>query len=1175
MPTVNGAVHAAAGTIFVPQTSTDPVTVAAALTTLRLKPSATVVIADSLQNILKNLDSLQSVAAKITDLTTTDSAQNLSVTATQYAKDSAILAKWGAGDGNTLDVSGVKAANAASLVAAKPSYVTTIAVADTSANIQRNLDSLQTLASAGSLTQIVQTGAASTLKISAAQLAADGDALNSIKNGAYTLAISSASVSDTLGLGSSPALTANAKIKSIDVSDTTDAIESNLDALQRAGLKLKSISQTDASTPLSITGTQYTQDSVAIGKILTSYHLAVIRASAAQTAALTANQKVISVSVNDTAANLAKKWSLLQRLSGSLTAITVSDSSNNIAITGDQLAQSQDLLGKFTVDNTHTYNLAVTGVAAGQAAAVANVDHVASVKVSDSADNVAANLDDLKTVGDAGLLSGIALTGKNYTMSMDAALLTGDKLTGTQSVLSKITNGVYSLAVTGASMTSLNDLASNTHVVSMEVGGTSAQIRSNLDTLYQLGKKVAKIQQSDSGTAINVTQSALESRSSVLAKIDGGYTVNVTGVSAAKALTDATNVHVAQLAVADTGKNLLANWNSLRSISGSLASVSKSDDGSLSLSVNQYETGVNDQLVGKFDASLKFSVFGASVAQAAQIGSDSVVDKIDITDDGSAVTNSLSGLATLNSGGKLNSITLTAPATSLSLHASQLDGAQGILGLIKGGRYTLAVDQVDAAAAKDLFTANAKIATMQVTGDASSIVGNLADLTTIGHKLVSIAQTDAGTTALALTGTAFDQNQGTLAKIAGGYQADLSDVAAAKAATFAASTSVKSLAVSDSGAHLSAAWDTLGTLGTKLVDIAQTDSDPLQLTVKQWTSAHSLGDKFSASLAVSVSGASVADVSSLSSDSAVTQIQVADNSSTISASLSDLAAESKLTQIQLSDPTTALTMSADAFNSSSDVLGLVKDGNYQVALSDVAVADAATLGANAHVSAMDLTGSSGDVATNFDALAGLSNVNSIALTDEGGTLSLTGSQILNDSATLDKISNAFQIAASAVSTADLGNVKAVDQVASIGISDTADNVSTNFDDILALGGSLSGLHLTDSTPVLALNQQAWTSGSDALSKIDSSYQVDLSEVNAADASTIASDSTIRNLAVADTSGDIASSWGNLIALYNGGSGKLNALSLTDADPLTLTTQQQTDGAAMISALLPDETIQTA
>jgi hypothetical protein len=1174
MPSVNG-VGSAGGSIFVPHTSSDPVTVAAALTTLRLKPNTTVVIADTLQNIQKNLDALQGVAAKITSLTTTDNTQKLSVIAAQYSKDSVLLAKWGAGDGNTIEVTGVKAASAKALAAAMPTYVASITVSDSSANIQKNLDDLQTLAASGGLRQIVQTGAAATLKITAAQLAADGDALDAIKNHAYSLAITSASVSDTLGLGSSPALTANAKIKAIDVRDTTDALESNLDALQHVGLRLKSLSQSDAATPLTITGTQYTQDSVAIGKILTSYHLAVLRASAAQTSLLTSNQKVLTVSVADTAANISKKWSLMQNLTSGLTAVEVTDSSNAINLTGDQLAQSEDLLAKFTDDTDHTYKIAVSSVTAGQAAAVANVDHVTAVKVSDSADNIVANLDDLQAINDLGLLKGIALTGKALTLSMDASRLTGDQLTATQGVLNKITSGSYSLAVTGVSMTALNDLAGNARVVSMEVGGSSSDIETNLDTLYSLGKKVTTIQQSDSGTAIDVTQAALESRSSVLAKIDGGYTVNVTAVTAAKALSDAANSHIATIAVADSGKNLLANWNSLRSIGDTLNGVSKTDDGSLSLSASQYQSGQNDQLLGKFDSSQKFSVFGASVAQASQLGSDDAVDKIDVTDDGGAVTGSLSGLGDLVSGGKLNSIALNTGTTTLALHASQLDDAQGVLDLINGGHYTLAVDQVDAADAKSLFTSNSKIASMAVTGDASSIVDHLSDLNDVGHKLVGIQQTDAADTALALTGAEFEQDKGTLAKITGGYQADLSAVAASKAATFAASTYVKSLAVADTGADLSTAWDTLGTLGTKLTDIAQSDSSALQLTEKQWTSAHGLGDKFSSTLAVSVSGASIADVSTLSSDDAVTQIQVTDNAGAISDALGDLASESKLTQIQLSDPSTALTMSADTYGNSSDVLGLVKDGNYKVALGAVAAADTATLGADSHVSAMDVTGSSADLATNFSALAGSSKVNSIALSDAGGTLSLSSSQILGSTATLAKISNGFQIAATDVSMADLANVQAVDQVASLGISDTAANVSDNFDDILALGGSLSSLHLTDTTPVLSLTQADWISGASALAKIDGSYQVNLSEAEAGDASTLAANSTVAQLSVADTSGDIANNWSTLVALYNDGAGKLTGLSLTDADPLTLTADQQTAGASMITALLPDETIETA
>src|SRR5262245_39351156 len=106
MSSVNG-VGSAAGAIFVPQNPTDPVTVATALAALRLKPNSTVVIADTVQNISANLDALQKVAAKITGLSTTDVTQKLTVNATQYSKDSALLAKWGATSGNTVEVTGV------------------------------------------------------------------------------------------------------------------------------------------------------------------------------------------------------------------------------------------------------------------------------------------------------------------------------------------------------------------------------------------------------------------------------------------------------------------------------------------------------------------------------------------------------------------------------------------------------------------------------------------------------------------------------------------------------------------------------------------------------------------------------------------------------------------------------------------------------------------------------------------------------------------------------------------------------------------------------------------------------------------------------------------------------------------------------------------------------------
>lgn len=1157
------------------QAAGDAVSVAAALSTLKLRPGSTVAIADTLENIQKNLDALQGVAARVTELSTTDATQQLVVTAAQYQKDAAILARWGAGSGNTVEVTGVTATNAKTLVAAKPAYVSSITVADTSTNLQRNLDDLQTLVADGSLRQIVHTGAAAPLKITAAQLAANADALAAIKNGAYTLAITNASVSDTLGLGGGSALAANARIKSIEVRDSTDNIEANLDALQRLGLKLKNISQTDTGNALTITASQYDKDALAIGKIITPYQLDVIRASAAQSAKLAANQKVVTVAVADTAANIARKWALMQRLGDSLSAVEVTDSANAVAITGDQLTLGSELLAKFTDNAEHTYRLAVSGVRAGQAATVAAMDNVTAINVSDTADNIVANLDALQAVNDQALLQGISLTGKKLTLTMDVARLQGASQTATQGVLDKITSGHYALAVTGVSTAALNDIAGNAHVVAMEVSASSDEIEASLDALYQLGKRVTRIQQSDSGAAIDVTQSVFESRASVLGKIDSGYSVRMTGVAAAKALSYAMNSRVASLSVADTGKNLVASWGALRSIGATLAGVSKTDDGSLSLSAANYLAGQSDGLAARFDAAQRFSVTAASVAQSLQLATDDAVDRIDLVDDGSAVAEKITELADLVTGGKLASLALNNGATSVALHGSQLDGAQGVLDLVKGGRYTLAVDQVDVADTAALLAANTRITRLKVSGDAAGITAHLADLTAAGHKLVSIDQTDAAGTALELTGDAYDSGRGTLAKIAGGYQAVLTEVAAAKASALATSTYVKSLQVTDTAAHLATAWNALGTLGTKLTDISQTDADLVQLTALQWSSARAVADKFRSTLGVAISGAKVADLATLAADDAVQQVSLADKADAIADAWTDLAADTKLTQLRITDPTTAMAMTAASYAASAGLLAKVSDGQYLVALGDVAMADVNTLGADAHVATLDVTADSADIAAGFSDLMALGKLGSITLGDDNGTLTLSAAQVLGGASTLARIGNAYQIAATGVSLADLADIQAVEAVSGIAVSDSAANVSDNFNDLVALGSLLSGLHLDDTPPVLALTQADWAAGATTLARIDGSYQVDLSAVDAGSVATLAADTTVRQLSVADTAANIATQWDALVAAFGDGSGPLVALSLSDADPLTLTEAQQTAGAALITALLPDETILTA
>jgi hypothetical protein len=1151
--------------------STGPLTAAAALYALHHHSASTVEISDTVQNIAKNLDALQGYASKITALSTTDSNQKMVVTGAQYQKDKGILDVWGAGSGQTVGITGVKASFATSL----PSYVTSVSVADTSTNIAKYLDNLQTLATSGVLYGIAQTGSPGNLTITSAQLAADQTALDQIKNHGYTLAITNASVSDVLGLDSQTALSSNTKIKAISISDTTDAIASNLDALQQVGLRLKSITQTDAATPLTVTGDQYKQDKVVLGKIITSDFLAVIDASAAQAKTMASNHKVVTIEVNDTASNLARNWALLQDLGTSLTSVQVSDQADAIHLTSAQFAASSSVLSKFTDTLQQSYKLDVTNVDAGSAVAIATSHNVDSVDVSDSAANVASNMDGLQTVNGQGKLSSITLSSPHSPIAIDDSRLQGDQLTATQGVLAKIKGNNYTLAVTGASTSALADLAANKRVVSVAVSDSSNNIESALNALHQLGNKLSTIEQTDAGATLDLTQTQMTSDATVLAKITGGYTANLTGVTAAKAAADALNVHVASIAVSDTGRNILAHWTELRAIGANLGSINQTDNSALSVSADNYQVGAQDGLIAKFGQSTTFSVSGASVAQAQAIGNDQAVSQIDVTDQGSIVVDNLTALSTLATGGKLHSITNQTPTVSLALDASQLGDSQTVLGLIKGGSYTLAVSGVDAADAKTLLGANHKIASVAVTGDAADIVSNLSDLNTLGKKLTTITQTDAPAETLVMTGAAFDKNSTTLAKIEGGFLADLSDVSATKAAAYAANDSVGSMTVSDTGAHLASAWAALGELGAKVTAVTQSDSSTLQLSATDWLQGQSLRAKFDSGPTVSVSGADVSQVDDLASDDSVTAIQVSDSADALSGALADLSGVDKVTQVVVQDPTTAMTMSAQTYGDSATFLGLVKNGQYTVALSDVAAQDVATLASDTHVASMDVSDTAAEVSANFDALAAATNVTSIAVSDEDGTISLTGNQILGNSSTLAGISGSYQLTATDVAAADVSTLADIPQLSSVSISDTSDNVSAKFSDILALGDTLKQIHLSDNSPVLSLSEQDWTAGTDALSTIDSTYQVDVGNTVAGDAQAVAADTTVRNVMVADTASNIANQWDTLIGLYNGGAGQLTGLSLTDANPLVLTTDQQQAGAGMIGALLSDQTIQTA
>lgn len=1149
-------------------TQTTGVTAATALTMLRKNPAGAVTISDTAANIQKNLDALQKYASKVTSLSASDSNKNLTVSASQYTTDRTLLNLWGAGSGQTVAVTGAKASSAGTMA----SYVTSVTVADTATNIQSNLDNLNALVTSGLVREISQAGTAAALNVTVGQVTSDAAALGAMKNHAYSLNITGASVSDVLGLGSNAALGTNAKVKAIAVVDTTDNIKNNLDALQKVGLRIKSVSQTDAATPLTVTGAQYSADKSILNKFISSDHLAVLDASAAQSLAMKTDHKVISLTVKDSASNLSKNWSTLQNMGSALTSVQVTNQSADINLTVAQLSGSDALLAKFTDDGTHTYNLAVTGVSAADATSIASTAHVDVVDVADDGSNIVGHMDELQALNTSGQLRSIAVGAPQ--MTMDVSAFQGAQADATNGVLDKVKRGAYHMAVTGATTADVADLTANHRIASIAINDSSANIEASLDDLNHLGSRLSSIVQTDSGTALNLTQTQFDSRSSVLSKIAGGYSVDLSGVTAAKAVTDARNVHVAALAVSDNGRNIAAHWSDLLALGNSLDSVTNSDNGAVTVSAQNYLQGIHDDLVSKFDSSTTFSVNLATVAQAQTLSSDDAVVQIDVADWSPNIASNLSALEDMAGGGKLHSIINQTTETPMTMDAADLADAQPVLDLIRGGSYKLALTGVDAGDAHDLATSNHKIVSMAVTGDGGTIASNLADLTALGNKVTGITDTDAAGTALEMNGSDFQANLATLNKIEGGFTAVLDNVSASQAATLADNNSVASLNVTDTSAHLASSWDALKDLGDKLTGVSQSGSGNIQLNVDDWLNGQDLRAKFDSDPTVAITGASVDQVDDLASDDAVQGISVSDSSEAISDSMTDLLSQSKVTGLVLDDHTVALTMSASDYQSAATLLGGVQNHQYTVDVSGVSATAAGTLASDAHVSSMEVTDTSANLASNFDTLAAASNLGSITLSDEGGTLTLTSAQILGHTDTLGTITNSFDLAATGVSVADLPSIENVNEVSSIGVSDSADNVSASFNDIVGLRGQLGSITLTDASPVLSLSEQDWSNGSSALSAIAGSYQVDVSDTAAGDAQSVAGDAHVRNVGIADSTSNVSSQWDTLVGLYNGGSGKLSGISLADGGSLRLTADQQTAGADMITNLLSDAVIDT-
>ena len=1165
------------------------------------KKVVTIDIVDRGQNIVKSLAMLDRLGSQVKSVTVTDSENPLALSDAQLVSYDTLLGKFEGG--YSVDIAGSSALNAklllqgggghrgavgADYAGVAGAHIHSISISDTAANISSYFDGLNDQSKVSKVTVL---GPKTAIVLTADQLAAAETAgvdsiLSKITSG-YSLKITDVAAADAVDFSGSSGF--NAHITAITVTDDADSIRDHLLDLTALGGKLESLVQTDrlatSTTPaidFELGYAAWTTHKATLEKVVGNYSAILSGVSAGVAATVAADSHISAFSVTDSGAEMAKNFDALINVGSRLDAVLQSDtaslkSSNSngssLTITAAQYSAGTALLDKFS--GTTAYALAVTGMTVGQVLDIGSGDQVVSTTVLDTSANIASNLDALSLKVTSGLVGAITQQGTASTLAITAAQLAADA-----NVLANLT-GNYSLTVSGVAVADATSLlAANSHVASVSVAGTNAVIKDNLSVLKDLGKKLVGISIASGGSVFTLGQADYASYRTTLDKIGGNYTVNLTGVSVGQVATLAADTHVGTMAIADTAAGISGKFDTLRNYVAKIESInggtSATSATALTLTASQYALG--SALLAKINytgATVKGVT--AAVAQSLKT-SDDKVTSVTVTDTSAKIAENLDAL---QANGKVTSITQSATVLPLAVTRAQLTADAATLAKITGN-YSLTVSGVTAAEAKDLLAGNSKIASISVTATAAGIATNLGDLGKLGSKLVALVQSDPAN-AISLTDASLATNRAVIDKI-DGYRVNVSGVSAARALVLADSDWVVALDITASGAEVSTYFDALKTVLPKISGINNPSSGTapvtaLALSATQYAQGGSLlakiGD-YSASLkgvsagyAATLFGQTQVNSVTVPRDTHVIAVAVVDTSASIVENLSNLEANTTLNGIILENVTEPLDITYSQRTAAATVLGTAVSpqqaqgliaGSWKMNVSGVPVggvlvddtAILANFNGATHVASFSVTSNAAAVVDSLSVLAGSTKLSSITLDVAGSTLSISAAALLSNLSTVQKIDNGYSLSVSATTVENLADLAAIDNVSAIQISDTSLHLSAQFDDLVALGATLTALTVSNAAIPLALTYEQWVAGADTLGKIaGAAYQVDLFDVPVANVGTLSSSAIVDEIYVTDYSYNIASQWE---ALTN--KAKLTTITLLDNDDIRLTQEQQ-------------------
>jgi len=1035
-----------------------------------------------------------------------------------------------------------------------------VAINDTAANISLNFDALTRMGTSLTKINVSDADATHRVTVTAAQFVNGTKTLASIKTSGYELKVTGVT------MGEVNKIAGNDKVKNVEVADSSANIGAKFASLLNQPNKISKITQLGTASDIQMSGDMFSRSTAQtlLTKIQGTYSLALNEVKVADLASATGNNRVSSVAVKDTSANISTNLAgPTPSLEGAkVSSIIQSDVSNSISITDTKFQALTSTLAKLAGASS----LAVTGVTAARGATVAANASVKSVSVTDTAANIV-NHSGANAAATKISTVNVEDTGASFSASFSNILsnpplnsITKIKLTDTANIsitgaqlkdnaaltlLGKVygsnnVKGNYNLTATAvlaadvsaaARLTTVNKIRVNDTVTSalsnltaLNSGkvekidltdGTGAQLGgANLDKLDALGAKLNSV--GSNGANIGISYDQYVKRSATLAKINSGQlVVTEAGASATKKLNDDSGVD--SFTVKDSAAKIAANFVDLKAAvtSNKLTEAKLTDNGAISLTATQY-AGANDLLDVVKDASgggnFKLELSGATASGLVALYTTSNhfanVSKVSIQDTSANISAKLADLGAAFAASTLGDITLTGAPADIAITKGQLDNTNisGALGKITGQNYTLDVSGVSAAGASALISGNVKVAKLSVEDTSAHITSKLADLAAITpSKLTAISVTDHATEEITIASSLLTSYSGILGKM-DDYQLNVTDVSASAAKLLTdTNTKVSHLTVKDTGTSITAKLADLNTL---------TDSG-------------------------------------------------------------------KLTDIAFDNPANnSLILTNTQYNDGAvSALTILNGGDYALSISGVGVADAVDVtkqvNADAHVTSYSVKDVGANIETNLQDLEArgvkIQSINWTDTVDGGGaatSLNITGQDYHDFIGTLSKINGGeYNAHVTLLSAADTVAAESDANITQFSVKDSAANLGANLAALqasAAAGTPKIQLIEQDGAGDVAMTATDYTASTAARAMMTTSgITMTVSDVAAADIATVIADAQVQSISVSGTASELVAQLGdgNTAGDLDANVAKITTITVNDDGVLALTGTQYADNVA--------------